>query len=104
MLWAIYCTGKANTAALREQHMRPHREYLDQRRSVLVLGGATLTDDGATASGSLFIINVETRADAAARHALQSASRQHSTSLHYATSAAVFQFRRCLPISKGGRV
>lgn len=66
MLWAIYCIDKASTAALRDQHMRPHREYLDQRSSILVLAGATLTDDESAASGSLFIINVQTRAEAEA--------------------------------------
>ena len=43
MLWAIYCTDKTDTAALRDQHMRPHREYLDQRRSVLLRGGNAAT-------------------------------------------------------------
>jgi len=65
MLWAIYCNDKAKTPARREQHMRSHREYLDQRSSILVLAGATLTDDGSAATGSLFIINV-TRAEAEA--------------------------------------
>jgi uncharacterized protein len=46
--------------------MRPHPEYLDQRSSILVLAGATLTDDGSAASGSLFIVNVQTRAEAEA--------------------------------------
>jgi uncharacterized protein len=65
MLWAIYCIDKANTATLRELKMRPHRAYLDQRSAILVLGGATLSDDGSAAAGSLFIINVKTRAEAA---------------------------------------
>ena len=66
MLWAIYCIDKAGSAALRDQYMRPHREHLDQRSSILVLAGATLTDDGSAASGSLFIMNVPTRAEAEA--------------------------------------
>jgi uncharacterized protein YciI len=65
MLWAIYCVDKADTAALRDRHMRPHREYLDQRNAILVLAGATLAD-GAAASGSLFVINVRTRSEAEA--------------------------------------
>jgi uncharacterized protein len=44
MLWAIYCIDKADTAPLRAQHMRPHLDYLDQRKSILVLAGATLDD------------------------------------------------------------
>ena len=43
MLRAIYRTDKTDTAALRDQHMRPHREYLDQRRSVLLRGGNAAT-------------------------------------------------------------
>ena len=66
MLWAIYCIDKADTAALRAQHMRPHLDYLDQRKSILVLAGATLTDDGSKATGSLFIINLQTRSEAEA--------------------------------------
>jgi hypothetical protein len=65
MLWAIYCIDKADTAALRAQHMG-HLDYLDQRKSILVLAGATLTDDGSTATGSLFIINLQTRSEAEA--------------------------------------
>jgi uncharacterized protein YciI len=29
MLWAIYCIDKADTASLRDQHMRSHLDYLD---------------------------------------------------------------------------
>ena len=66
MLWAISCVDRADTAALREARMRPHREYFDQQKSILVLCGPTLTDDGSAATGSLFIINVARRADAEA--------------------------------------
>jgi uncharacterized protein YciI len=66
MLWAIHCVDKADTATLRDRHMRPHREYLDQRNAILVLAGATLADDGVAASGSLFVINVRTRSEAQA--------------------------------------
>ena len=45
MLWAIYCSDKAATAPLRDQHMRSHLDYLDQRKPILVLAGATLKDD-----------------------------------------------------------
>jgi uncharacterized protein YciI len=66
MLWAISCVDNASTAALREKHMRPHRKYLDDRKNILVLGGATLTDDGSEATGSLFIVNVRHRSEAEA--------------------------------------
>lgn len=64
MLWAIYCLDKAGTAAYRAQHMLPHLDYLHQRKSILVLAGATLTDNESAATGSLFIINVQTRSEA----------------------------------------
>jgi uncharacterized protein YciI len=66
MLWAIYCVDGSNAASLRDQHMRPHRDYLDQQKPLLVLGGATLSDDASAATGSLFIINVRDRAEAEA--------------------------------------
>jgi uncharacterized protein len=66
MLWAIYCIDKADNAPLRGQHMRSHLDYLDQRKSILILAGATLTDDESAATGSLFIINVQTRSKAEA--------------------------------------
>jgi uncharacterized protein YciI len=64
MLWAISCTDKPNTAAARDTVLQPHREYLKSQKGILVLAGATRTDDGETAIGSLFIVNVKTRAEA----------------------------------------
>ncbi|MGZ5118863.1 MAG: YciI family protein [Burkholderiales bacterium] len=64
MLWAISCTDKSNTAAVREQFLKPHREYLQSQKRILVLAGATQNDDGSEAIGSLFIVNVKNRAEA----------------------------------------
>ena len=64
MLWVIPCTDKANTAAIREEHLQPHRAYLQSQKKILVLAGATQSDDGATAIGSLFVVNVKTRTEA----------------------------------------
>ena len=66
MLWAISCTDKPNTAAARDAVLEKHREYLKSQKGILVIAGATRTDDGATAIGSLFIVNVPTRAAAKA--------------------------------------
>lgn len=66
MLWAISCVDNPNTAALRERFMQPHRAYVDARKAVLVVAGATLSDDGKEATGSLFIVNVSNRAEAQA--------------------------------------
>jgi uncharacterized protein len=64
MLWVISCTDKPDTAAIREKHLVPHRAYLQSQKGILVLAGATQSDDGATAIGSLFVVNVNSRADA----------------------------------------
>ena len=66
MLWAITCTDKPNTAAIRETHLQPHRAYLTSQKGILVLAGATQTDDGKEAIGSLFIVNVDSREKAKA--------------------------------------
>ena len=66
MLWAISCVDKPNTAAIRDKHLQPHRAYLISQKGILVLAGATQSDDGATAIGSLFVVNANSRAEAKA--------------------------------------
>ena len=64
MLWAINCVDKPNTAAIREKVLQPHRDYLGSQKKILVLAGATQNDDGTQATGSLFVLNVGSRAEA----------------------------------------
>ena len=64
MLWAISCTDKPNSAAIREKVLQPHRDYLQSQKRILVLAGATQNDDGTQAIGSLFVLNVGSRAEA----------------------------------------
>ena len=64
MLWTISCVDKPDTAAIREKVLVPHREYLGSQKKILVLAGATQNDDGTAAIGSLFVVNVGSRADA----------------------------------------
>jgi uncharacterized protein YciI len=66
MLWVISCTDNEHTAAIREQWLKPHREYLQSQKDILVLAGATQSDDGTQAIGSFFVVNVNSRADAKA--------------------------------------
>jgi len=66
MLWAISCVDQPNTAAVREKFLQPHRDYLKSQKGILVLAGATQTDDGKDAIGSLFVVNVNSRAEAKA--------------------------------------
>ena len=66
MLWTISCVDKPNTAAIRDEHLKPHREYLTSQKKILVLAGATQNDEGTEAIGSLFVVNVNSRAEAKA--------------------------------------
>jgi uncharacterized protein YciI len=64
MLWAITCVDKPNTAAIREKVLQTHRDYLGSQKKILVLAGATQNDEGTQAIGSLFVVNVGSRAEA----------------------------------------
>lgn len=64
MLWAIACIDKPNTAAIRDSVLQPHRDYLGSQKGILVLAGATQNDEGTAAIGSLFVVNVNSRAEA----------------------------------------
>jgi uncharacterized protein YciI len=66
MLWAISCIDKPDTAAIRDSVLQPHRDYLQSRKGILVLAGATQNDEGTVAIGSLFVVNVNSRAEAKA--------------------------------------
>jgi hypothetical protein len=66
MLWAISCIDKPDTAAIRDSVLQPHRDYLKSRKGILVLAGATQNDEGTVAIGSLFVVNVNSRAEAKA--------------------------------------
>lgn len=66
MLWAITCIDNPNSAATRDKVVQPHRDYLQSHKKILVLAGATQNDDGTQAIGSLFVVNVGSRADAKA--------------------------------------
>ena len=66
MLWAITCVDNPNTAATRDKVLQPHRDYLQSQKHILVLAGATQNDEGTEAVGSLFIVNVGSRAEAKA--------------------------------------
>jgi uncharacterized protein YciI len=66
MLWAIHCTDKPNTDALRAENLQIHREYLGSQKGIIILAGATLSDDGEEMTGSVFIVNVGSRDEAKA--------------------------------------
>ena len=64
MLWVVTCVDKPNTAAARESVLQPHRDYLQSQKKILVLAGATQNDEGTVAIGSVFVLNVNSRAEA----------------------------------------
>ena len=66
MLWAISRVAAPNFAANREKGLQPHLDYLQSQKGVLVLSGATVSDDGKEFIGSLLIVNVGSRAEAKA--------------------------------------
>lgn len=64
MLWAITRVPGPNVAETREKLMQAHRDYLGSQKNILVISGATTSDDGKQFVGSLLIVNVKTRAEA----------------------------------------
>ena len=66
MLWAISRVAAPNFAARREKGLQVHIDYLKSQKAILVISGATLTDDGKDYVGSLLIVNVNSRAEAKA--------------------------------------
>jgi uncharacterized protein YciI len=64
MLWAISRVAAPNFAERREQGLKAHLDYLQSQKKILVLSGATTSDDGDTFVGSLLIVNVDSRAEA----------------------------------------
>ena len=66
MLWAISRVAAPNFAELREKGLQPHLDYVHSQKRILVLSGATTSDDGKEFVGSLLIVNVGSRAEAQA--------------------------------------
>jgi len=64
MLYIIYQEDRSDGAAIRAATRAEHLAYLERHADILVLGGATLADDGVTRIGSVLIINVPDRAAA----------------------------------------
>ncbi|WP_349036537.1 YciI family protein [Pseudotabrizicola sp. 4114] len=57
---------KAEAGALRLRLRPAHLEYLEANRHLLLACGAKLSDDGQAASGGLYLLAVESRAEAEA--------------------------------------
>jgi hypothetical protein len=66
MLWAISRVAAPNFAENREKSLQAHVDYLRSQKNILVISGATTSDDGKQYVGSLLIVNVKTRSEAQA--------------------------------------
>ena len=66
MLWAISRVAAPSFAGLRDKGLQAHLDYLKSQKKILVLSGATTSDDGKDFTGSLLIVNAPGRAEAQA--------------------------------------
>jgi len=64
MLYALICTDKPDSVAVRLANRPDHVAYLENLGETLVFAGPFLMEDGATMNGSLIVIEV-TSLDAA---------------------------------------
>lgn len=63
MLYVAYCLDKPGHAAIRAAHRPAHLEFLKQHAAQIVIAGPVLSEDGQQMVGSLFILELESRAD-----------------------------------------
>lgn len=64
MLWVVHCLD--THVGARTEHLPAHRAYLDTQGGVIFFMGPLFDDEGKQIIGSLFLLNVQTRADAQA--------------------------------------
>lgn len=66
MPFLIETWDKPNTTQLRQDNRPAHLDFLRENASKLLACGAKLDEEGANASGSVYIVDVETREEAEA--------------------------------------
>lgn len=66
MPWMVETYDKPGCADLRIQLRPAHLDYLEANKHLLLACGAKLDDDGVLASGGLYVLDVDTRAEAEA--------------------------------------
>lgn len=66
MLWLITRHIRPGNTESREPILPKHREYLHSKKDILVLSGPLQDDDGTQSIGSVFIVDVNSRAEAKA--------------------------------------
>jgi hypothetical protein len=55
MLYALICTDKADSTALRMEVRPRHLAYIDQHKAQIPIAGPFMSDDGQAMSGSLIV-------------------------------------------------
>ncbi|KAA0121556.1 YciI family protein [Methylobacterium sp. P1-11] len=66
MPYMIETFDKAGSLEMRRANRAEHLVYLDQIKDRLLACGAKLNDDGSDAGGGLYVVDVDTRAEAEA--------------------------------------
>ena len=68
MLWVISNISKPKVGgeAIRPEVRRAHQDYLKRKRDIVLFAGPLQSDDGTEKIGSLWIIDVNSRAEAKA--------------------------------------
>ncbi|TEA70304.1 YciI family protein [Allopusillimonas ginsengisoli] len=64
MPYLIETFDKPHSAALRQAVRDSHLDFLEENKGLLLACGAKLEDDGTGGTGSVYIVDVETRAEA----------------------------------------
>jgi uncharacterized protein YciI len=64
MPYLIETFDKPHSAALRQAVRDKHLDFLEENKSLLLACGAKIEDDGTGGTGSVYIVDVETRAEA----------------------------------------
>ncbi|MEQ8193975.1 MAG: YciI family protein [Rhodospirillales bacterium] len=64
MLYLIYCTDKPDSTETRMANRPAHLEFIKQYVDRVFAAGPTLSDDGETMTGSVFLIDFKDRAAA----------------------------------------
>lgn len=61
MPFLIETFDKPNSQALRLEIRQSHLDYLDRNVNILLACGAKLSDDGDTASGGIYLVDLDSR-------------------------------------------
>ena len=64
MAYFIETFDKPDSRELRQQHRQEHHDYLEANRRILLACGGKLADDSDAATGGVYLLDVETRAEA----------------------------------------